>query len=169
MYPWALESSKLDALFDNLDAAGILDESSDDQVVIFSRFKEMILAVGHRLDKAKVKYGIISGETKNRRELKESFQDGRLKIMLVVTSAGGVSLTLDAADTAHFIEPSWAPDEQEQAEDRLHRASRMHQVMIYTYIARDTIDEYITETAFDKAEQHERILDIRRKILDKQG
>lgn len=165
MRPAADESAKLDALFEKLDEAGILDGSSNEQTVIFSRFKEMIVAVMARMDKLKVDYGVISGHTRDRRRLIEAFQKGELPVMLVVTSAGGVSLTLDAADTAHFIEPSWAPDEQEQAEDRIHRASRMHQVTIYTYLARNTIDEYVMETAFDKDEQHKRILDVRRLIL----
>ena len=167
MKPNVNDSAKLDALFEKLDEAGILDGSSNEQTIIFSRFKEILDVVAFRLKKAKVQFGYIHGGIKERRALREKFQAGGLPIMLVVTSAGGVSLTLDAADTAHFIEPSWAPDEAEQAEDRIHRASRIHQVMIYTYIATDTIDEYITETAFEKDEQHVRILDVRRKVLER--
>lgn len=169
MKPWPFESAKLDALFEKLDEAGILDGSSDEKVVIFSRFKEMLDAVRMRLEKQKVDFGYIHGGVKERRALIRDFQEGDLPVMLVVTSAGGVSLTLDAADTAHFIEPNWAPDESEQAEDRLHRASRIHQVIIYTYIAQDTIDEYVVETSFEKAEEHARILSIRQRILDRQG
>jgi SNF2 family DNA or RNA helicase len=162
--PW--RSVKLDALFEKLDEAGITDweDPSDDQVVIFSRFKEMLDCVAQRLKKKKVEYNYIHGGVNDRRTLIEDFQTGQVKIMLVVTSAGGVSLTLDAADVGHFIEPSWAPDEKEQAEDRLHRASRIHQVTIYTYIARGTIDEYIEETAFEKDSEHKRILDVRRRL-----
>lgn len=164
MLPWPHESAKLDAMFEKLDEAGIPEGVADNPTVIFSRFKEMLDVVSYRLGKMKVEHGYIHGGVHERRPLIDLFQRGKLPVMLVVTSAGGVSLTLDAADTGHFIEPSWAPDEQEQAEDRLHRASRIHQVTIYTYIARDTIDEYITETAFEKDDQHKRILDVRRML-----
>jgi SNF2 family DNA or RNA helicase len=61
------------------------------------------------------------------------------------TTAGGVALTLDRASTAIIMDETWDPDDQEQAEDRVHRASRIHQVTVYYLRSRDTIEEYIKQ------------------------
>lgn len=162
------DSAKLDALFQKLDEDGILDGSSEQQTLIFSQSREMVELVAAMLRKKKVSVGIVSGGMNKkgaRRQIKEAFQGGEIKVLCIVTTAGGVSLTLDAADTCHFIDQSWAPDEDEQAEDRAHRVSRIHQVTIYRYIAKGTIDEYKAITALDKAEAQRYILDVRRDLL----
>lgn len=163
------DSAKLDALWQKLEEAGILDNSSDEQTLIFSQYREMVELVATMLKEAGVKTAIISGKENKqgqRRAIKEAFQDGETKVLCIVTTAGGVSLTLDAADSVHFIDQSWAPDDDEQAEDRAHRASRIHNVRVYRYIAIGTIDEYKMETAVDKADSHSYILDVRRRILE---
>jgi SNF2 family DNA or RNA helicase len=164
------DSAKLDALWAKLREAGILSGTSDDQTVIFSESREMIDLVTEMLDDEGVSVRKLSGATTKqgyRTEFVEDFQAGRFKVACIVTTAGGTSLTLDAADTAHFLDEPWSPDESEQAQDRIHRTSRVHQVTIYHYIARDTIDEYRLEVAADKRTEHERILDLRRRMLSK--
>lgn len=163
-------SAKLDALWAKLAEAGILSGTSDDQTVIFSESREMIDLVTRMLADEGVSVRKLSGSTTKqgyRKAFVEDFQAGRFKVACIVTTAGGTSLTLDAADTAHFLDEPWAPDEAEQAQDRIHRTSRVHQVTIYHYIARDTIDEYRMEVAAGKATEHERILDLRRLMLVK--
>jgi SNF2 family DNA or RNA helicase len=159
-------SAKLDALWERLAEAGILDGSSEDQTVIFSQSRLMVELISGMLFKDGVNNDIISGKNiKKRADVVKRFQTGETKVLCIVTTAGGVALTLDAADTAHFIDEPWAPDTQEQAEDRLHRVSRIHQVTIYHYRARETIDETKHEVAQEKHDAHELILDVRRKIL----
>jgi SNF2 family DNA or RNA helicase len=72
---------------------------------------------------------------------------------------------LDAADDVHLIDELWDPGEDEQAEDRAHRVSRIHQVTVFTYRTLGTIDEDIAMTKWEKKETHSLILDIRRKAL----
>lgn len=166
------ESAKLEALWQKLDEAGILDGTTEEQTLIFSQSRKMVELVHTTLVEAGVATAMVKGgQTKQgqRRAIKEAFQAGDTKVLCVVTTAGGVSLTLDAADSAHFIDTSWAPDDDEQAEDRIHRATTNKQVRIYQYIAEGTIDEYRAEMAIDKAEAHKYILDVRRKILKEQN
>jgi SNF2 family DNA or RNA helicase len=80
----------------------------------------------------------------------------------MTTKAGGVSITLDRADTVHLLDETWVPDDQEQAEDRIHRASRMHQVTCYYYRTKSTIEEEIADLTAEKADVNEAILDRRR-------
>ena len=162
------ESAKLEALFQKLDEAGVLDGSGEEQCLIFSQSRLMVELVAEMLREQEVSVAVIAGgqnKQGQRRAIKDAFQAGETKVLCIVTSAGGVSLTLDMADAVHFIDQSWAPDEDEQAEDRAHRASRIHNVRIYRYMAVDTIDEYKAITALDKADAHERLLDTRRALL----
>jgi len=162
-------SAKLDALFEKLEEAGVLDGSSEDQTVIFSQSRKMIELVHGMLEGKGVTSEVISGKsTADRAGQVKRFQAGDTKVLCVVTTAGGVALTLDAANTAHFIDEMWEPDAQEQAEDRIHRVSRLHQVTIYHYRARDTIDEY-KEATEGKRTAHEYILDVRRQLLKRYG
>lgn len=167
-----LDSAKLEALWMKLDETGIMAEGSDTKTVIFSQFREMVELVAAELKRKGVSVEIISGKTNKagqRRQIKHAFQDGDLKVLCIVTTAGGVSLTLDAADSAHFIDESFAPDDDEQAEDRIHRASRIHNVTIFRYRSKNTVDDVIVDTSFDKKAQHTYILDQRRAILKRQG
>lgn len=175
-----MESCKLDAMFEKMDEANLFDEGNTDKQIVFSESRQVIEMVaealrekGRRVDPTtgevhEFKVDIISGGQSRkgqRRQIKEEFQEGDTRVLCIVTTAGGVSLTLDAADVAHFLDESWAPDVSEQAEDRLHRVSRVHQVTIYQYRTKDTIDEYRMQTAFDKAQSHKYILDVRRQML----
>lgn len=167
-----LESAKLDALWEKLDEAGILEGTSDEQTLIFSQSLEMVELVADTLRAKGVSVDVVKGgqsKKGQRRAIKDAFQSGETKVLCLVTTAGGVSLTLDMADSVHFIDTSWAPDDDEQAEDRAHRASRIHQVRIYRYLAVGTIDEYKAITSIDKAEAHAHILDVRRELLKAKG
>lgn len=165
------ESAKIEALFEKMDETGIFDDNSDQKTIIFSQFREMIELVHGMVAERGVKCEIISGSTNKtgqRKAIKESFQNGDTRVLCIVTTAGGVSLTLDAADSAHFIDESFAPDDDEQAEDRIHRASRNHNVTIYRYRSRNSIDDVIAQASIDKKTAHERILDIRRSLVNRQ-
>lgn len=162
------ESAKLDALFQKLEEAGILDGSTTEQTVIFSQYKQVVNLIAAELVGMGVPVATLTGDHNRqgvRRAIKEAFQAGQTKVLVIVTTAGGVSLTLDAADSAHFVDTSWAPDDDEQAEDRIHRTSKIHQVRIYQYFAEGTIDEDRMAVSIEKEDSHKYILDVRREML----
>lgn len=161
------DSGKLEALLDKMEEAGVFDDTSVKQLV-FSQFKEVIYIVAKELEARGIKTAIVSGDQHKqgqRRQIREDFQGGDTQVLCIVTTAGGVSLTLDAADTVHMLDDMWSPDEVEQAEDRAHRASRVHNVTVYQYRSINSIDQYRASTAAEKAVEHKRILDIRRRIV----
>jgi SNF2 family DNA or RNA helicase len=41
------------------------------------------------------------------------------------------------------MDETWDPDDQTQATDRVHRASRIHQVTVYWLQTVDTVEDYI--------------------------
>jgi SNF2 family DNA or RNA helicase len=164
-----VDSCKLEAMLEKMDEADVFDDPTQKQLV-FSQSERMIRLVAGVLEAKGIKVTIISGRTHKRkgqlRAAIESFQTGETQVMCIVTQAGGVSLTLDRADVAHFIDEAWAPDETEQAEDRMHRATTgTKQVTVFHYYASDSIDEYRKDVADGKRTAHEVMWDIRRKKL----
>jgi len=160
------DSAKLDMLEELLEQRGIGGEAGGDlKVIIASQFNEFLKIVEHRLRTANIGYHIITGQTsdKKRDDAMEAFQnEGGHRVFLLNAKAGGVSVTLDAADEVHCLDELWNPEDQEQLEDRAHRASRMHQVRIYHYRAEGTIDDVIAEDVEGKRQAQHAVLDGRR-------
>jgi SNF2 family DNA or RNA helicase len=160
-----LYSPKLEAMLGKFEERGMFDDNREAKALVFSQSRRMVDFIAERLRKEGLETLVISGKTKNRRAVKEAFQDGKVQVLVIVTTAGGTSLTLDAADDVHLIDEMWDPGEDEQAEDRAHRVSRIHQVTVFTYRTIDTIDQDIAMTKWEKKETHSLILDIRRAAV----
>lgn len=166
--PDLTKSSKYQAMLEHLDEEGILSGEGESKVVIFSQFKVMADAMFLDLQKRGVACLKLTGDTKNRKHIVDSFQaDDGARVLVMTTTAGGVSITLDRADSAHFLDETWSFADQLQAEDRIHRASRIHNVTIYNYRNKDSIDEYIMGIVDMKESQSEFILDVRRRLMEK--
>jgi SNF2 family DNA or RNA helicase len=159
------DSGKLDMFFDKMETRGILDGSGDVKVIVASQFNEFLLPLKNRLDAAGVAYHEITGKTSDskRDAAMDAFQsDGGARVFVLNSKAGGVSVTLDAADEVHCLDEMWNPEDQDQLEDRAHRASRNHQVTIFYYRSEGTIDTTIGEKVEGKRVQQFNVLDGRR-------
>lgn len=159
-----IESPKIDAMIAKMEEIGLFEEGSEKKQLVFSQSRRMCKLIYDKLVSLGLNVGAIHGGTKNRRQLIKDFQEGPIQVMVIVTTAGGVSLTLDAADEVHLIDEMWSPDDDEQAEDRAHRVSRIHQVTVFIYRSVGTIDEDIAVSKAEKKASHELILDVRRRI-----
>lgn len=163
------DSGKLPHLLEILEERGISKEDAegDEQVVIFSQFSTMVDMICDWLNDQGIAAEKITGAVSQARrtELVERFQAGEVRVMVVTTTAGGVALTLDKASTAVIMDETWDPDDQEQAEDRVHRASRIHQVTVYYLRTRGSIEEYIRTLVGTKKITNREILDLRRMGL----
>jgi SNF2 family DNA or RNA helicase len=72
---------------------------------------------------------------------------------------------LDAADDIVLAGETWVPDEQEQVEDRVHRASDVkHQVDCWYLRTKGTVEEAIANTNVEKAESNHVVLDANRGL-----
>lgn len=88
--------------------------------------------------------GVITGQTPNakRQEAIDAFQtDPRCKLMLLSIQAGGVGITLTAAQDVLMLERQWVPGDEEQMEDRCHRIGQEGAVSVYYGQAENSIDE----------------------------
>lgn len=175
-----LPSNKFDWLVEFLDERGIAKDLDKDapKVVVTSQFSQLIDVFGAELEKMGIKCWKFTGSTsdKNREFIKADWQnnaDSEFRVLLLTTTAGGVSLTLDAASELVMLDETWNPSDQEQVEDRLHRLSRMHQVTIWKVFSRDTIEEGIARANLERdfsikaIIDGERGVDYARKVLGK--
>lgn len=175
---WA-ESGKREYLADILAERGIVSHSGsgkiaaadwaadDDKVIIFSQFTGIIDGVAEWLREAGVGVATITGATpaEDRKGIQERFQNGTdIQVIVMNVKAGGTAITLDRASTVVFLDETWSPAHKEQAEDRAHRASRIHNVTIYTLRSKGTIEETIMVRLDGKRSAHQFILDERRTL-----
>jgi SNF2 family DNA or RNA helicase len=129
-------SSKLDALME------ILEDNPDEQIVVFSQFKSVISLLARRLEERHITHGIYTGDTSqaDRGNIVQEFQSGRLRVFAGTVAAGGVGITLTNSSTVVFLDRSWSPALNAQAEDRLHRIGQQEAVQVIDIMAKGTVD-----------------------------
>lgn len=165
-----LPSNKFDWLLQFLRERGIDGpEPSGSRVVVASQFTRHVnLFAAELRDKHKIPCYVLTGATKSdeRIRFQDEFQSGKTpagdvspEVFLLNTKAGGVSITLDAADDLVLIDSTHNPDDQVQVEDRIHRISRVHNVSIWNVVTKGTIDEQILKTTRKTGRSLKRILD----------
>ena len=125
-----------------LDTAVELIEDAGRQVVVFSEFKTTCSLLAERLAKRKISSALITGDIppEERTDSVMRFQEGDIDVMICTLDAGGVGITLTAADTVIFLERDWTPAINEQAEDRLHRIGQTSHVTVVILQGLDTVD-----------------------------
>jgi SNF2 family DNA or RNA helicase len=161
-------SCKLDRLMERLETHGVLDGSSEMKVLVTSQFNELLHALEALLNKAKTPYHLMTGSTSDakRDAMMATFQaPGGPQVFLLNAKAGGVSVTLDAADEVHMLDELWDPGDNVQVEDRIHRRSRgkdRDAARIYLYRTEGTIDTAIGETVEERRAAQHAVLDGRR-------
>lgn len=168
----ALPSGKFSWLVDFLAERGIdaKGELSDEvhKVVVASQYTSSIKLWAETLRSMGIGCYTLTGETteRERERLIRQFQrNDDVRVFLLNTKAGGVSITLDSADDLILTDETWVPDDQEQVEDRVHRASRTdHQVHIWYLRAKGTIEEAIAKANADKAINNHVVLDAQRGL-----
>jgi len=129
-------SSKLDALME------VLSET-EEPVVVFSRFKQLVNLAGDRLRAADITHVTLTSDTpqQDRRTVVSRFQNGEVRVFIGSIGAGGVSITLTRSSTVVFLDRDWSPALNTQAEDRLHRYGQENAVQVIDIIARRTVDQ----------------------------
>lgn len=151
-------------------AAKTLDQG-DEKVVVASHHAKFIELVKTQLNKAKIPSHMLTGATpdEERMRMVQEFQaEGGPRLFLLSTTAGGVSITLDAANTCVIFDETDNPDDQLQVEDRVHRTSNVdHQVNIYYVRAEDTIQQVVYETNRFKDREQTKHLEGRRGVTVK--
>ena len=167
-----LPSNKWDWITDHLTLMGIAgaDPEGDSKVIIASQYTRYINLMSRELASMGIDHRKITGEvtTKKRAQAQTDFQaeDGP-RVMLLNTTAGGVSLTLDRARTIIVHDETWIDDDQKQVEARIipttAEAARIAS-SVYYLRSLGTIDEGIARTNLSTSDLIAAVLDGRRGV-----
>lgn len=132
------DSTKIDL------AVEMVRDDPDAAYVIFSWYKAAAYATAERLRKLGEEVYVVTGDTPHakRADAIRDFQNsvgGRVFVGTISTL--GESVNLHRATNAIFLDRSWNPAQNAQAEDRLYRIGQDRPVTISHIVARDTVDE----------------------------
>lgn len=141
-------SAKRDRLMEMLDSL----QSEGRKVLIFSQFVEMLSLIERDIEDRGWSFVKLTGQTRNRADMVDRFQEGHADIFLVSLKAGGTGLTLTAADTVILYDPWWNPATERQAMDRAHRIGQDKPVFVYRLIAENTVEDRIAEMQAKKSD-----------------
>lgn len=87
-------------------------------VIVFCAYKDTAAQIAE-------KFGVpvMSGDTpdKLRQPMVDAFQAGENRVFVGIYGAGGVGITLNAANHVILVDRPWTPGDVEQSEDRAHR------------------------------------------------
>ena len=107
---------------------------------------------------------LLTGESTDRQAMVDRFQAGISKVFVGTIKAGGVGITLTAADTVILVDRPWTSGDAIQAEDRLHRIGQKESVTAIWLQANGT-DEMIDALLQAKQERINLVLQGKRKTL----
>lgn len=145
-------SSKKEVLIENVIEA----IENNHKVLVFVNYLSSIESICDSLRENKIKYLKMTGQTKDRQNLVDKFQnDSRYKVFVMTLKTGGVGLNLVSADTIFIYDPWWNTTVENQAIDRAYRLGQDKTVFAYKMIMRNTIEEKILK-----------LQEIKNKLLD---
>jgi len=135
-------SSKLDEVMDILSE---LDEP-DQQIVVFSNFKDPLKLLERRLDKARIPHLHMQqhhSDAERYRLWHDVWPTKQHKVFMSTLALGGESINLACASYLIFLDRSWSPAQMLQAVGRVHRPGQKGTVEVIYINAKNTVDSYV--------------------------
>lgn len=122
-------------------AEQLLDEWEAENIVsiVFSSHRSPIERFGKRAGWA----CIMGGLDVDRGQIQKDFQAGKYRGLAATIGAASTALTLTKATRELFIDRSWVPADNDQAEDRAHRIGQTVGLVIFDLIADHPIDKHV--------------------------
>lgn len=142
----AKKSSKLEELVRIVN-----EQVGEHKIVVFSKYKTMTDIICREM--AQLKPLSLHGdvESADRQVMVNEFQTNPKRRLFVSTlGAGGVGITLTAADIVIFYDQWWSPALNNQAADRLHRIGQKNSVNVVTLRVRNSVEEHVAKTWIKK-------------------
>ncbi len=131
---------------------------SGHRVAVFSQFVEMLKIIRKELHNDEIEYLYLDGQTKNRVDLVNHFNQSDIPLFLISLKAGGTGLNLIGADSVILFDPWWNPAVENQAIDRVHRIGQVSTVNVYRLITKGTIEEKIKRLQVYKKEVFDNLI-----------
>lgn len=128
--------------------------------VVFSQWERLVSLLFNRLLKEGLSCAMFTGANVETRNYNlDIWRTGDVQALLVTLSAGGVGLDFTHADTAFFLDRSFNPKANAQAEDRLWRHGQTRAVTVYDLYCEGTIEEHVHDTNDSKTHVADNIVD----------
>lgn len=168
------ESAKLDELRNLLE--DLMPRDNDGKylpgahsVVLFSQYREMTDILVREFEDYLPLYLHGQVKSQDRQVLIDEFQNNSAKHKLFISTlrAGGVGITLTAADVVILYDKWFSPSANNQAMDRVYRIGQKNAVTVIDFICRDTIEERIEKILERKRNMFEGIFGEDESILVK--
>ena len=153
--PIAGRSEKFDWVVEKIDE--ILDGS--EQVVVFSRFLEMLSLLEQAVRASNMRYIRIDGSTNDRQQLIDLFNDHQAQVALCSPLAAGHGINLIGANHVIHADRWWNPAVEDQATDRVHRIGQSRTVYVHRIITGGTLEERLNKLLIKKRDMAGRIID----------
>lgn len=113
------------------------------KVVIFANFKYSISKIAKMLDKQKIKYIILDGDTKDKLVWKKFQSDEDIKVFIGQYQSAKEGIDLFASTHVIYFEPCQDTRTLAQSQDRCHRIGVREPVNYYHLLTEKTVDESI--------------------------
>ena len=143
-------SAKLDAFLETVE--DVIEGGH--KVLVFSAFSSMLKILRSELARRGYTCAYLDGSTKDKdrqSEVVRFMSDDGPPIFICSLKAGGVGLTLTAADYVVLYDPWWNPAVERQAIDRAHRIGQRRVVTAYRMITKGTVEEKMRQLAERKS------------------
>jgi chromodomain-helicase-DNA-binding protein 7 len=136
-------------------------KSQGKKVLIFSQFTIVLDLLEDYLHEMSYEFERLDGSTSQaeRQAGIDRFNtDGKGFVYLLSTRAGGMGITLTAADTAVIYDSDWNPQNDLQAMARCHRIGQTKEVKVYRLVTKATYEQSLFETSAKKYGLDEAVL-----------
>lgn len=144
-----MDSSKMQTMMEILEE---LIKLNGEKVVIFSQYKEMLDLIDEKMKQEGYKFLRIDGNTspKIRADYQDVFNNDSSIDAIIGTEAMSTGLNLIGASYVINYDDNWAPAIMRQREDRCHRVGSKNAITVINFIVKDTIEERIRDTLYNK-------------------
>ena len=157
--------AKLAKLREILQEQGFF-EDADQQLLIFTEFKDTLDYLIERLKAWGFRVGSIHGGMKpgsrdepgSRLYTEQQFRDGDIQI-LVATEAAGEGINLQCCHVLFNYDIPWNPNRLEQRMGRIHRYGQRFDCLIFNFVAANTIEGRVLQRLLSKLQEIRDALD----------
>lgn len=146
-------------------AEDMMELYPDDQFIVWAMFDQELEQLYKWLKDKGESVGTYKGDTKDsdREALIDDFQAGKVRWFLGNAAAGGIGITLTAAQWTAYYSCSFDNELRLQSEDRNHRIGTKGTVTYFDFIGESTLDEEILRNLDHKNKTAAAVIDAPRQ------
>lgn len=151
------QSGKWDLFIELLNEA----RESQQKVVIFSQYLNMIDIIQNHLNEAGIGFASIRGSTIDRGEQLKRFNvDPNCEVFVGSLQASGLGIELTAASVVIHYDRWWNAARENQATDRVHRIGQQRGVQVFKLVTKGSFEERIDQMITRKGKLMEDIVGV---------